>query len=121
MIPNVSKFNLSRSPIKTIACQSDACVIAFQDGRILTVEDQGQSCCEYRHMSCDDDLPSYAGATVLAIEIALSGGAGSLNDEDETQFLRVITDRGIITFVNHNEHNGYYGGFDVKAVWTAQR
>jgi hypothetical protein len=31
----------------------------------------------------------------------------------EVQFLRVSTDAGTIVCETHNEHNGYYGGFNV--------
>jgi hypothetical protein len=33
----------------------------------------------------------------------------------ETQFLIVDTTKGSFTIVNHNEHNGYYGGFGLVA------
>ena len=35
----------------------------------------------------------------------------------EVQFLNIETSLGIITFETHNEHNGYYGGFYIKAVY----
>jgi hypothetical protein len=34
----------------------------------------------------------------------------------EVEFLEVLTDRDMVTFEAHNEHNGYYGGFWLKAT-----
>jgi hypothetical protein len=31
--------------------------------------------------------------------------------EHEQVFVEVVTTKGLITIANHNEHNGYYGGF----------
>jgi hypothetical protein len=28
-------------------------------------------------------------------------------------FIDIVSTNGTITFTNHNEHNGYYGGFDL--------
>lgn len=33
----------------------------------------------------------------------------------EVQFLHVKTSKGSFAVSNHNEHNGYYGGFNVEA------
>jgi len=87
--------------------------ISFDDGTSIQIWDDGQSCCEYRHMSTDDDLQSIVGHKLLRIEAK----PGPDPDEEEyegvheTCFVEVGTDDGFITIVNHNEHNGYYGGF----------
>ncbi|MDC6673798.1 hypothetical protein OEZ80_25875, partial [Leclercia adecarboxylata] len=82
-------------------------------GNWLVIRDDGQSCCESRYMSTDDDLSSFVGATFLGCEI--EDGPHEADDPDhETQFLIVSTSLGKFTVVNHNEHNGYYGGFSIR-------
>jgi hypothetical protein len=95
----------------------DSIVMEFGNGLKIRMFDAGQSCCERRYMRTDDDLPYYAGAKLLDVEIR-DGLLGNTEDGDvhECQFLVLITDRGNISFSNHNEHNGYYGGFDVVAL-----
>ena len=104
---------------KTIAAlrlDDDALHFEFSDGSKMKLSDEGQSCCEVRYMRTDDTLPDYIGATLLGAEVA---GAPNVNDDTndphEVQFLRVQTDRGTFVMSNHNEHNGYYGGFWIEA------
>ena len=85
------------------------------DGTKIALRDDGQSCCETRYMRTDADLPYYVGAVLLDAEVA---NAPAVRDEygaHEVAFLNVKTDRGVFTMSNHNEHNGYYGGFSVIA------
>lgn len=96
----------------------DFLALRFEDGSRVELWDAGQSCCEARYMSTDDDLASFAGATVVSIE---ERGAPSIKADDnrddhhDVAFLVVTTDRGAITVATHNEHNGYYGGFALAA------
>lgn len=78
--------------------------------------DGGGYCDETRWMVCDDDLEYIHGATLCGIE--LLDAPSVPNDEGDThevQFLRVFTSMGNVTVETHNEHNGYYGGFDIVA------
>ena len=88
-------------------------VFTFTDGTQLMIFDEGQSCCESRYMTTDDDLAGFVGSTLLEAEVAdapnIIGGYG----DHEVQFLHVKTSRGTFTVETHNEHNGYYGGFAV--------
>lgn len=87
----------------------------FEEGAALHLWDDGQSCCENRYMRTDDDLTEYSGATLQGFELK---SAPSIEDEygdHEVQFLDVKTDKGIFQMANHNEHNGYYGGFWIIA------
>jgi hypothetical protein len=90
--------------------------IHFADGTGIAVFDDGQSCCEYRHTSTDDDLTYFVGATLMGAEITDGGPRTELSDErvHDEQFLKIATDRGVFTLVNHDEHSGYYGGFSIK-------
>lgn len=91
----------------------------FTDKTKLNIWDGGQSCCESRYMRTDDDLNEFTGATLLDFELKQ---APNISDEyggdHEVQFLDVKTDKGIFQMANHNEHNGYYGGFWIQAVTT---
>ena len=83
----------------------------FENGSKGKLWDDGRSCCESRYMRTDDDLSHYIGSTLLGAEVSPAPNETYEYGEHEVQFLRVKTDRGIITFSSHNEHNGYYGGF----------
>lgn len=101
----------------------DACWIEFTDGALLEIRDDGQSCCESRYMTCDDDLSGFAGGAVVGIDLNAAGMGvhdpkppeeeTSWSEYHEEQFVCVTTTKGSFTLCTHNEHNGYYGGFDL--------
>lgn len=85
--------------------------IQFTDGTGIVFWDNGQSCCESRYMTIDgDNLDQFKGDIFLD---AVLKDAPNLpgSEEHEVQFLQINTNKGAITVTNHNEHNGYYGGF----------
>ena len=91
-------------------------IIEFEGDIALQIYDDGQSCCEYRYMSTDDDIQSLVGHTLVSI----IEKEGPIEDDDygdvhETCFVEVQTNVGSITLVNHNENNGYYCGFCMVA------
>jgi hypothetical protein len=96
--------------------EHDQLRITFESGRTVTIWDDGQSCCEHRYMSTDDDLSQFVGTTFLGHEVRDAPNMDDGYEEHEVQFLVVLTDRGNISFANHNEHNGYYGGFALTAT-----
>lgn len=104
---------------KTIASVSlgsdDALHFVFADGVKLKMWDDGQSCCERRYMTTVDDLSFFVGAKLLGVEIKEAPPVDDGYEEHEVQFLEVQTSIGVFTMASHNEHNGYYGGFCVKA------
>ena len=89
--------------------------IMFNDGSGIKLFDDGQSCCERRYMVCDDDLPYFIGGTLVGVEVRDAPDAPAKYDYHEVQFLIVTTSKGAFTVSNHNEHNGYYGGFALRA------
>ena len=93
--------------------------IALDDGFMLKLSDGQQDCCENRYMRTDDDLEYYAGSTLLGIEIRDAPDAPGA-DVHEVQFLAVKTSKGEFVMSSHNEHNGYYGGFEVSAARCEQ-
>jgi len=92
-----------------------ALVLAF-DNATLTIEDDGRSCCENRYMTTDDELADFVGAEFRGVE--LRDGPELMTkygEPHEQQFLYVNTSIGTLVVTTHNEHNGYYGGFWIKA------
>lgn len=103
---------------KTIAQVSlidNELVFEFLDKSKMRLFDSAQSCCESRYMSTDDDLSYYAGATLLDADIKEAPNISNDWGEHEVEFLEIRTSKGVFTIANHNEHNGYYGGFNVIA------
>lgn len=81
------------------------------EDQTIHIFDDGQSCCEHRHMTTDDDVQSLVGHTLQRIEAKEAPDIEDEFGDYEQVFVEIGTDIGFITIVNHNEHNGYYGGF----------
>lgn len=64
--------------------------LTFEDGAKISLRDEGQSCCESRYITCDDDLSKIVGGKLTRME---SKDAPTISGE------------------YGDEHNGYYGGF----------
>ena len=98
----------------TAARMDEGLFLSFEDGTEIKLWDDGQSCCESRYMTTDDDLNKIVGGTLTRIETK-EGAAPEQEDEygeeHEVVFIEVGTDQCFITVATHNEHNGYYGGF----------
>ena len=105
--------------IKDVEIDEDSITLHFSAGK-LTLSDCGQNCCENRYMSTDDDVRSLIGQRFVCWEVKDGPGESDEYDVHETQFLEIQTEGGFVTLVNHNEHNGYYGGFTVKEEWHDQ-
>lgn len=89
---------------------------AFEDGYKMYLVDDGQSCCETRYMTTDDKLTDFVGSTLVSAEVREGPETQTeYGEPHETAFLVVTTSIGAFTCVTHNEHNGYYGGFAVRA------
>lgn len=95
--------------------------VDFADGTHLLLWDNGQSCCENRYVRTDDDLAYHAGAELQAVELREAPNEADEYGDHEVQFLLLTTSKGVITFANHNEHNGYYGGFAIRAEGDTAR
>ena len=97
--------------------------LSFGSQGTLVVSDEGQSCCEDRYMTTDDTLGDYVGGNLVNIEIKPVPipmiGADEGGDCHDIEFVEVTTTKGAFVLVTHNEHNGYYGGFDVCARYEA--
>ena len=91
--------------------ETDRLNFKFTDGTGMYLFDDGQSCCEHRYMVTADDLTEYADAKLLDVELKDAPDQEDEYGTHEVQFLDVKTDKGVFQMANHNEHNGYYGGF----------
>jgi hypothetical protein len=100
--------------IESVVLGSDDVLhFVFTDGSRMRIYDDGQSCCEHRYMTTDDDLSSFSGSVLVNIEVRDAPDMENDYEVHEVQFLEVMTNRGCFTMATHNEHNGYYGGFCV--------
>jgi hypothetical protein len=113
-IVDALKSSLNKT-IETVELDGDNLVFLFTDNTELMIWDGGQSCCESRYMTTDDDLSSFNGSTLLDFELKTVDDLSDSYDVHEIQFLDVKTSEGVFTMVNHNVHNGYYGGFWIQA------
>ena len=105
--------------ITNIIIIDDNLFINFDNDKALRVWDGGQQCCEHRYMKCDDDLNDYIGATLTNVY----SKPAIFTDDDwggrhEIVFIEFETTNGVFTIVNHNAHNGYYGGFYIEGEIT---
>lgn len=105
--------------IKSVELKDDQIVIELENGSTLRLWDDGQSCCESRFITTDADLPSYKGDKIVDFETRELPSVEKDYDYHEQQTLLIKTDKGQIDFVTHVQHNGYYGGFYVKASLSA--
>lgn len=104
--------------ITALELKDDQLVFTFKDGSVLRMFDDGQSCCESRWMNTDDKLENFVGGKLLdaSIEDAPSPKQDDeYDDYHDVQFLHVKTSKGSFTMQTHNHHNGYYGGFIIRA------
>ena len=102
--------------ISALELKDDELHFTFSDGTKIKLFDDGQSCCEHRYMTTDDDLSYYVGAVLMDAEVAEAPNQPDIYGDHEVQFLKVKTSKGVFTMESHNEHNGYYGGFLIRAA-----
>ena len=108
--------------IRDAEVDEDSITLKFDFGK-LTLRDNGQCCCETRYMSTDDDVKTLIGSRFVCYEVKDGDYSGPADEymQHDVQFLEIQTDSGFVTLVNHNEHNGHYGGFSIEEQWDADR
>lgn len=95
--------------------------LTFSDGVTIRIWDNGQSCCEHRYMTCDDDVQDLVGRQLREIVVKEGPEGDSEYGEHQIAFLEIATDRNSVTVCTHNEHNGYYGGFGLSLDEVANK
>lgn len=111
---NLDKF-IGKTISTVVLTTEDKIHFVFTDDTKMTLYDNGQQCCELRYITTDDDLSTFSGSVLLGI-VMKSYNSLDLNayTTNEIQFLEVSTNNGCITFAAHNDHNGYYSGFNIS-------
>ena len=104
----IASIGLNQSPEQW---PEDNLVFRFDDGSGIRIYDDGQSCCENRYMTTDDDLQAFVGAQFVEAAVQSAANQPDKWGEHEVGFLIITTSLGAFTVETHNEHNGYYGGF----------
>lgn len=111
-------WSLIGFPITDIELDKERNVLLIEIAGVRTfaISDEGQSCCESRYITCDDDPKSIIGGVLQRIDVSESQDIRKKDawNDHEAIFVRIETDKGFITITTHNEHNGYYGGFSLK-------
>ncbi len=96
--------------IVNASLSDDKILLTFDDGVILCISDEGQSCCEYRHMTCDDDIRDLIGKTLTSIEV---NEVCPWQGTHDIAFLEIKAGDEMVSVASHNEHNGFYSGFAI--------
>lgn len=102
--------------IERVSFDGDSLALHFEDLSTLRMHDAAQYCCENRYMTCDDELETFSGAKLVSVEVRdITQREEHRYDVHEIKTLVITTTKGAITAFTHNVHNGYYGGFHLKA------
>jgi len=92
----------------------EALIFTFADGAKMVLWDDARSCCESRYLHTDDDLSSVIGAKLVELDVREGGAKDDDDGSHEWAFLHIVTDKATVVVETHNEHNGYYGGIDLR-------
>lgn len=107
---------ISKTIVTLSLGNDDALHFVFGDDSKIKLFDGGQSCCESRYMRTDDTLADFVGAKLLGAEIKEAPSIPDEYGDHDVEFLEVKTDKGVFTMASHNEHNGFYSGFSIRAA-----
>lgn len=106
--------------IASARVDSDAIILRFDDGVSIAITDKGQSCCESRYLTVEDDIKWLEGKTLRSIDVTgKDGPEDSRGDYHDIAFLEIKVEDGLVGCSFHNEHNGYYGGFGLNVEEVA--
>ena len=100
--------------IERIELKDNVLKLYFVNGGCLSFHDDGQSCCESRYMTTDDNLSKFTNTKFIEATIESDPDRPVEYVEHNCQFLHVKTGKGSFTVETHVEHNGYYGGFSIE-------
>lgn len=117
-----SRWINQRLEIARFNAENNTLTLVFEDGSEVVISDHAQDCCEHRYMTCDDDLElvrgeRFVGCEILSVQNQTDDEYGDVHD---IEFLHIRTTGGTLVCQTHNEHNGYYGGFSLRAIHNSQ-
>lgn len=99
-------------------------ILTLETGEVVVIYDDGQSCCESRYITVPEgEVRDLNGGRLIALIIKHSENneTSEWGDIHEVDFVEIVTDRHHLTFCTHNEHNGYYGGFNLVVDIDGER
>jgi len=73
--------------------------LKLSNDKTIYIWDNGQSCCEHRYMTTDDNIKSLIGNTITRIEAKEGQSITEDYDEHEQVFVEIGTDVGFIAIV----------------------
>lgn len=86
-------------------------ILEFDTKEKLRIRDDGQQCCEDRYMRTDDNIEDLIGCKLRNIE---AREAHESEADHEVVFLVIQADHEEVSISTHNEHNGFYSGFELE-------
>ena len=103
--------------IKHVEIKENKLILHFESGRKRLIYDDIKPYDGVRYLSTDDDLSTIVGGKIISINTR-EGSIDDYFDQHELLFVEIITTKGFLTIVNHNEHDGHYGGFNLQDEWS---
>jgi hypothetical protein len=106
---------LFNKEIQLVHCDDHSLTFNFKDGTKYEFADHAENCCEKRYIHTDDCLNYFKDSKFVNAEVQDGPTTGDVNNYEvnDSQYLIITTTKGQFTIVNHNDHNGYYSGFDL--------
>lgn len=96
-------------------------LLILEGGYSVYLRDDGQSCCETRYITCDDNLSDLIGSKfthIKELKHTTTDESDEYENEHEITFIEIRAGDTLCTVCTHNEHNGYYGGFNLNIEIT---
>lgn len=114
-ILSITEFSNHTAPGKSKWREFDGFNITTSEQVVFMGISNGQSCCEsWGYFLSHDDFSEFIGADLISVEVVdtalnISQVADLQDDESSIMFVNINTSNGLLQFVAHNTHNGYYG------------
>lgn len=113
LVPTEDAVKYVGRKIKKAVFDGTGVRLTFDDDVTIYIWDSRQSCCEHRYMETTDNVSRIEGQTLVSIAERPADDVETDYGVHEVVFLEIQTDKDVISFSTHNEHNGYYGGFSL--------
>ena len=112
--------------IQSAELQAHTVRLSFEGGHLVVLQDVADYCCERRYAHSDDDFRELEGRPLVSVDLKDGPDTeGPYAGYKECAFLEITAgsagDMRTVTVACYNEHNGYYGGFEIEAHTTKRR